>query len=144
MRIMTVSEISPFGESQTRTQRQKRWPMPSRRHRNHETVGCPMKFNNNRCSFFNNLAVVKTIKSQNHHNITISDKSETPMRIMTVSQISPFGESQTRTQRQKRWPMPSRRHRNHETVRCPIKRILSSISSRSFEKAIARTGGCYE
>jgi hypothetical protein len=61
------------------------------------------------------------------------------MRLTTLSQIDPFSERQTRTQRQNGLPMPSR-HLSGETVHCPIKHI----SSQTFEKAIAITGGCYE
>jgi hypothetical protein len=61
------------------------------------------------------------------------------MRIITVSEIEPFGERQTGTQRQTRLPMSSQQL-NRETVHCPIK----PISSRTGEKAIARKGGCYE
>jgi hypothetical protein len=57
------------------------------------------------------------------------------MRLNTLSQIEPFGERQTGTQRQKRLPM-SWRHLNDKTVRCPIKPC--------FEKAIAIKGGDYE
>jgi hypothetical protein len=64
------------------------------------------------------------------------------MQLITVSEIEPFGERQTYTQRQKRVPMPSR-HRNGETVHCPIK--PNSVWSRTVDKAIAIiTGGCYE
>jgi hypothetical protein len=68
------------------------------------------------------------------------------MRIITASEIKPFGERQTGTQRQNR--LQSRRlvmdwvHLNHQAVLCPIKPI--SISSRTVDKAIAITGGCYE
>jgi hypothetical protein len=63
------------------------------------------------------------------------------MHLITLSQIVKFGESQTGTQRQKRWLMPSR-HLNRETGHCRIK--LISISSRTVEKGIARKGGRYE
>jgi hypothetical protein len=71
------------------------------------------------------------------------------MRIITVFQLEPFGESQTYTQRQNR--VQARRvfmngaHLNRQAVRCPIKPNSNSNSSRTvFEKAIAITGGCYE
>jgi hypothetical protein len=64
------------------------------------------------------------------------------MRLMTISQILKFGESQTHTHRQKR--LPSRRvamewvHLNRQAVRCPIK------SARIFDEAISILGACYE
>jgi hypothetical protein len=64
------------------------------------------------------------------------------MRIITVSEIEPFGERQTGMQRQKYVPMPLRRL-NGETVSCPIK--PNSVWHRTVDKAITIiTGGCYE
>jgi hypothetical protein len=62
------------------------------------------------------------------------------MRLNTLSQTDPFGENQTGTQQ--RLPM-SWRCLNSELVYCPIK-PNSFDWSRTFEKAIARKGGCYE
>jgi hypothetical protein len=59
------------------------------------------------------------------------------MHLTTLSEIDPFGERQTGTQRQKRVPMPSR-HLNDKTRHYPIK------PSRTSEKAFATKGGCYE
>jgi ribosomal protein L4 len=63
------------------------------------------------------------------------------MRLITVSEIEPFGERQTGIQRQKGMPMPS--WLNGETVSCPIK--PNSVWRRTVDKVILIiTGGCYE
>jgi hypothetical protein len=61
------------------------------------------------------------------------------MRLITVSEIEPFGKSPTSTQRQKRVPMPSQ-HLNGEPGHCPIK----PSSSQTCDNLIAITGGGYE